>query len=129
MQSQLEHAFASPFRVVLIESVGQNWCALGNLFHEGLQIIYFFHMLRHIRREYALLHSLLKKPVLIRGEAAQKLHRFDALKALCKVILLLAARLPMLQEPLRLLRHVITIHEAIVGVVMAKRGHYDCELF
>ena len=91
MQSQLEHAFAAPFRIVLIEAVGQNWCTLRNLFHEGLQIIDFFHVLRHVRREYALLHPLLKQPVLVRGEAAQELHRFNALKALCKMILLLAA--------------------------------------
>ena len=45
------------------------------------------------------------------------------------MILLLAARLTVFEEPLRFLRHMITIHKTIVGVVMTKSGNYDCKLF
>ena len=44
------------------------------------------------------------------------------------MILLLAARLAVFEESLRFLRNVITIHKAIVSVVMTESGHYDCKL-
>ena len=85
-------------------------------------------MLGHIRRENALLHAPLEQIVLVGRQSTEQLHSLNALEAFCEMKLLLAGSRAVLEKPLRFLRDMVAVHEAIVGVIVAQSCDNDCEL-